>query len=288
MTENLARYVHQKAAVLERAGIDQARAEIEMILCYLRKCDRLHLYLDGMEFVTDEIQSAIDSIIDRRKTRYPLQYILGESWFYGRRFAVTPDVMVPTPETEFLCETAIAFAKDALSYPARILDLGTGSGVISVTLACELENCQVVAVDISEAALSVAKENARSHQVDKRIEFRKSNFFEVLSDTEKFDLILSNPPYITENDYKTLPPEVLADPKLALVSGADGLDAIRMIIGNAPGYLAEGGRIMFEIGYDQGAAVRGIAEPDQRYRSVSILQDLNDCDRLAVMKCGDG
>jgi len=281
--EQLPKLVSEKAAVLESAGIDQARPEIELILCHLLDVDRLHLYLDGAKKIDDQIISKLDEIIARRATRYPLQYILEESWFYGRKFFVSPAVMVPTPETELLCETALGYCRYRKYECPRILDIGVGSGVISVTMANELSNCRILALDNSPEAINVARKNAQDLGGTERIEFRESDFFSSVLPDERFDLILSNPPYITEADYKTLPPEVLADPKQALTSGEDGLDAIREILRKAPDHLAEGGRIMFEIGYNQSEKIADMTATDPRFTSLSILKDLNDIDRVVIL-----
>jgi release factor glutamine methyltransferase len=292
--DSLPLLITEKAKVLEDVGIDQGRAEIEIVLCHLLKCDRMNLFLSGALLINDDLLSRLDNIVKRRATRYPLQYILEESWFYGRRFFVSPAVMIPTPETELLCETAIRFVKKADLKKPRILDLGVGSGVISVTIAKELADCQIVAVDISPDAIEVAKRNARDlGTADKiegtadKIEFRQSDLFTAVTSDEKFDLILSNPPYISDEEYKTLPPEVLADPKVALTSGEEGLDAVKLILRDAPNYLTGGGRLMFEIGYNQAEWVQQLTETDDRYRSIVILKDLNDIDRVVLLACED-
>lgn len=283
--EQLPKFVSEKAAVLERAGIDQAKAEIELILCHLLDVDRLHLYLDGPQQIDQQVIDKLDRIISRRSTRYPLQYILEESWFYGRKFFVSPSVMVPTPETELLCETALGYCKFRAFERPRILDIGVGSGVISITMANELKDCRIVALDNSPEAISVAGKNTHDLGGEEEIEFRLSDFFSTVKADERFDLILSNPPYIKEADYKTLPPEVLADPRQALTSGEDGLDAIREILRKAPDHLAKAGRIMFEIGYDQSEKIAALTEKDARFTSLSIIKDFNNIDRVVILGC---
>ncbi|MFQ5498400.1 MAG: peptide chain release factor N(5)-glutamine methyltransferase [Candidatus Zixiibacteriota bacterium] len=275
----------EKAHLLEVVGIDQASAEIELILCHLLDVDRVNLYLHGSELLNEDVHKNLDAIIEQRRTRYPLQYILGESWFYGRRFEVSDSVMAPTPETELLCESAIRFVRVARLQQPRIVDLGIGSGVIAVTLACELSACRIVGLDISEEALAVARSNLANHHVSKHIELRQSDYFSSVLKSERFDLILSNPPYIAEGDYPTLDPEVLADPKIAMTAGDDGLDAVRVILRDAPNFLAPGGRIMFEIGAGQSQAVSDLTEKDSRYTSIVILKDLNDIDRIVILEC---
>ncbi len=285
MIERLPGFIGDKAQPLIDAGIDQGWAEVEIILCYLLKCDRLKLYMEGPGMIDESVVERLDEIIARRARRYPLQYILGEAWFYGRRFEVNPDVMVPTPETEGLVESALRFVKAAGLEQPRVADLGAGCGVIAVTIACELPAGEVVGLDISEEALAVARRNAAALECAGRIEFRRSDFFDAIGADETFDLILSNPPYIAEDDYRTLPPEVLADPKLALTSGAKGLDAISVILKQGPAHLAPGGRIMFEIGYDQAEQVKQLTAEHERYESIVIMKDLNNIDRVVILGC---
>lgn len=282
---SLPEFIARKAKVLESFGVESAAAEVEWILCFVTGFDRLHLYLHGADFLTQERLERIDEIIEKRLSRYPLQYILEESWFYGRKFFVSPAVMVPTPETESLVLRAIGFVKNKKLKEPRVLDIGVGSGVISVSVAAEIVDAVVVALDISEEAIEVAQRNAEDLKVTDRIEFRQSDLFESLKQGEKFDLILSNPPYIAEPDYAGLMKEVLADPKISLVAGAEGMDIIKELIGHAPDYLADGGRIMFEIGYDQSEKVAALTETDERYTSIEIIKDLNDIDRIVILGC---
>lgn len=286
MSMSLAPFIAEKSRVLSEAGIDQADAEIELILCHVLNVGRMELVLHGAERLTDDVRAEIDRIMARRLTREPLQHILGECWFFGRKFIVGPAVMVPAPETELLCEAAISFVQKRNLASPRILDVGVGSGVISLTVASELKIGQYVALDISPEAIAVAKQNAERYQLNGRIEFRESDLFSAVRPDERFDLILSNPPYIAEHEYATLPPEVLADPKISLTSGGEGMDAIKELVRIAPSYLAPGGRIMFEIGYDQAEKVAALTNSDSRYSSISILKDLANLDRVVILSCG--
>ena len=243
------------------------------------------MYLHGDSLIDEQAMAKIENIVSKRVTRYPLQYILSESWFYGRCFYVNESVMIPTPETELLCKAAIGFCETNKMQRPRILDIGTGSGVIAVTLAGELIDTEITAIDICQAALDVAKKNAAKLSPEKTISFLKSDLFESLNNTKKFDLVLSNPPYITEEEYLSVPPEVKADPKIAITSGSDGLDAIKVILKKAPDYLAVNGRIMFEIGHKQSEKISKLVESDSRYSSISILKDLNDIDRIVILSC---
>lgn len=285
MNEPLPKFIHQQAERLKRAGIDAGRAEVELILCHLLDQDRLHLYLNGKETIDDAVMGRFEEIMVRREKREPLQFILSEAYFYGRTFYVTPDVMAPTPETELLCEAATTFLTGQKIAAPEILDLGVGSGVISVTLALELDNSRIVSVDLSPPALEVARRNADKLGAGDRIDFRESDLFAAIEDGQQFDLIASNPPYIAERDYEGLPPEVLADPKMSLVGGEEGLDIITRILEQAPSYLKPNGRLMFEIGYDQAEKIAALTSHDSRYSSLTILKDLNDIDRIVILGC---
>lgn len=284
---HLPKFISERATVLEAAGVDSAAAEIEWILCHVLEVDRLNLYLHGVELLNHERIEQIDRIVERRATRYPLQYILEESWFYGRKFFVSPAVMAPTPETELLCEQAIRFLRTRETCCPRALDVGVGSGVIAVTVALEVPTSHVIALDISPEALAVARRNGSQLCRGFRIEFRQSNLFAAVRDSERFDVIVSNPPYIAEPDYPTLMPEVLADPKIAMTAGEEGLDIIKVLVAKAPDHLAPGGRLMFEIGYGQAEKVAKLTEQDERYDSISILRDLNNIDRIVILSCKD-
>lgn len=285
---HLPKFIATYGKQLEQAGIDRAKGEIEIILCYLLDCDRLQLYMYGEQLFKEKHLEQFKQIIEKRKTRYPLQLILEESWFYGRKFFVSPAVMVPTPETELLCETALGFIKKHQLTNPKIIDLGVGSGVIAVTLALELQSADITAIDISNDALQVAMKNAHDLNASSKIEFLQSDYFEKLDSAEAYDLIIANPPYISEDEYKELPPEVLADPKVSLTAGEFGLDCIKTIVRDAPDYLAPNGRIMFEIGYNQAELVTELTAADNRYSSIVILKDLNNIDRIVILGCDSG
>jgi release factor glutamine methyltransferase len=283
----LPHFISERAKILEDAGVECARVEVEWMLCHVLEVDRLNLYMHGQELLNDQATKRIDEIMARRVKRYPLQFILEEAFFYGRKFFVNSSVMAPTPETESLCEAAIGTIRTHKLSAPRILDVGTGSGVIAVTMAAEVDDISVVALDISGDALEVAKKNGRDLDVADKIDFRLSDFFAAIAPEEKFDIIMSNPPYITDGDYPTLQREVLEDPKIAMVGGADGLDAIRAIIAKAPDHLTPGGRIMFEIGFGQVDQIAKITEDDPRYTSFSYLKDLMGVDRIIILGCSD-
>lgn len=283
----LPKFIKEQAQRLAEVEIEVPAAEVEWMLCHVLNLDRLHLYLHGHTLFDDKKRERFEQIMTRRLTREPLQFILEESWFYGRKFYVNPSVMAPTPETEGLCEAALGFIENHNIEKPRILDLGTGSGVIAVTMASELEDCGVVALDVSPEALEVARRNARELEVADRIDFRQSNFFSAVNDDERFDMILSNPPYICDGDYDELPPEVKADPRIAMTAGPEGLDVIKVIVEQAPRYLRPGGRVMFETGLGQSDKVMAMAQEHGAYNHITCIKDLNDIDRIMIFGVGE-
>ncbi len=283
-TVNLNELISEADKKLQSVGIDAGQAEAEIILCELLDCERLQLYLEGPKLVTEKVLVNFNDIIDKRMTRYPLQYILGAAYFYGRKFVVNKDVMVPCPETELLLESVLRTARLSKSEPVRMLDIGTGSGVVSVSTKLESPEIEVTASDISTGALAVAKKNAERFGVLDKIDWIQSDLFENIDSSRKFDIIASNPPYINDDDYDTLPPEVKADPTLSLLGGGKGMEIIERLLKEAPEYMNPSGTLMFEIGYDQAELIFSTVEKDDRYISCSLFKDLADIDRVIICK----
>lgn len=241
----------QAAARLETAGVPDARLDAELLLARVLHEDRLRMRLDGQRTLGDAQRSEYDTLIARRQTREPLQYIEGEAAFMGLTFRVAPGVLIPRQDTEILCEEALLRMKPG----TRVLDVGTGSGALAVSLARLGRDAQVTAVDVSDAALAIARDNAR--RLGAQVRFVKSDCFAALAG-ERFDLIVSNPPYISREEMETLMPEVQREPELALAGGEDGLDFYRRIAREASAHLLPGGCLLFEIGWRQRDAVSAL------------------------------
>lgn len=269
---------------LAAVGIDAAVAEVELILCDLLDVDRLRLYLDGSTLINDRVLKKFDAIVSKRLTRYPLQFILGSTWFYGRKFLVNEDVMAPCPETELLLVSILRAVRFCKSDPVRLLDVGVGAGVVALSAKLEKPELVVTAIDISEEALQVARVNAERFGISDSIRFIRSDLFQGIDSGERFDIIASNPPYIAEDEYDDLPPEVKADPKISLLAGPGGLDVIEPLIGRSPDYLSRPGYLIFEIGDNQADAVFEMVKADGRYCDCSLLKDLNDIDRIVICR----
>ena len=240
-------------ARLEQAGVPDADVDAAYLLASVLKEDTLAMRINGHRALTEEQEKAFDALCDRRAAREPLQYILGETEFMGLTFHVEPGVLIPRADTEILVEKALAWMKPG----ARVLDIGTGSGAIAVSLAKLGRQAQVTAVDVSDRALEIARQNAKRNGA--AIEFVKSDCFSALKG-RKYDMIVSNPPYISEDEMRGLMPEVTREPELALFGGADGLDFYRRISREAPEYLNEGGCLLFEIGWLQKDAVSALVK----------------------------
>jgi len=263
-------------SALDQGGISNATRDARLLAAHVCDIDPSRVTLHEMDKVSEAVIARFDDAITQRLNHRPVSRIIGVRQFWGRNFQVTDDVLDPRGDTE----TLIA---EALQTPAkRILDLGTGSGILGITLAAEQVDAVVVVTDISKAALLVAKTNAKRHDVEDRIEFIESDWFDSLHG--KFDLIISNPPYIGENELEGLESDVIDyDPIIALTPGGDGIAPYRIIAGQAQNYLNENGRVIVEIGHLQGKDVKNLFL-QAGFSGVQILQDLEGKDRAIVAK----
>ena len=264
-----------RAAVqaLTAAGIPEAAADARHLVAHALGVPRDRLILMGPDPMPVTAQNSLDALLARRTAREPVARIIGQRLFWGRSFAVTPDVLDPRADTETLIATALEGA-----VPARLLDLGTGSGAIALTLLAEWPQARAVATDVSRAALSVAARNAQALGVAERLELCLSDWFDAV--TGRFELILSNPPYIAADEMPDLAPEVLLhDPAMALSPGGDGLGPYRIIASQAAAYLAPEGRVMVEIGWRQGDAVGAIFAAEG-WRDLRLIRDMEGRDRV--------
>jgi len=259
--------------------------EAELLFTELFNCDRLSLYLEKRPAITKDKLALISSVLKRRITGEPIQYVLGKTEFMGLKFKVTPDVFIPRPETEILVETAIKLVHrpQSIVHSYNILDLGTGSGCIAVLLTKFLPNAKISAVDISGRAIQLAKENARLNKVE--IDFIQSDLFNTVDyRLSTIDLIVSNPPYITSAEIDNLQPEIQYEPRLALDGGKDGLEFYRKIISLSPYYLKKDGLLIMEMGFNQAGAIRNIFKISGKFKILEVVKDYNNIDRVVVAR----
>ena len=262
------------AAALAQARQTIPISEARLLLRHLLGCTAAWLEAHRDDALEAPAAAAFEALVARRTAGEPIAYLTGRREFYGRDFAVTPAVLIPRPETELL----IDLGKAAVSGSAkpRILDLGCGSGCVAITLALELPGAEVTALDVSAAALDIARSNAGRLRAP--IHLMQSNWFAALGAEERFDLIVANPPYVAEGDPHLNEGDLRFEPALALACGPDGLDAIRHIVAAAPTHLRAGGHLFFEHGYDQAEAVAallrhaGFSAIDQHRDLASIVR----------------
>jgi release factor glutamine methyltransferase len=258
-------------------GVENARLNAEHLLAHALGLKRMELYLQFDRPLTESERAPLRDLVKRRGAREPLQHVLGTAEFHGRTFACDKRALVPRPETEQLVELALEVAKDKPA--ATILDIGTGSGVIALTIALELPSATLHATDLSPDALALAAENAARHALTDRIVFHQADLLP--PDDARFDLIIANLPYIPAEEIASLSPEVRHDPASALDGGADGLDLIRRLIETAPDRLAPGGALLLEIGLGQADAVNTLLSA-RKFRDISVRPDYQNIPRFAV------
>lgn len=269
--------------VLRRAGVPESRREAASLLAHALGRDRTFLITHAEEEVPAEIVALFRSLVERRAQGEPLQYITGHTEFFKLDFEVTPDVLIPRPETELLVETALDLLqrKDA----PLVCDVGTGSGCIVISILHESARALGLGLDISEAALDVARRNALRHGVEERLSLMLSDCFEALSETDKrFDMIVSNPPYVAEDALEGLQREVRDfEPRSALTPGGDGLAVIRRLLVEAPSLLQTGGHLLMEIGFDQHEAVGKLIDA-RSWELLDIHKDLQGIPRTVALR----
>ena len=240
-----------------RAGIETARLDAEVLLAHALETERLKLYVDYEKPVLAAERDRYRTLVQRRATeRVPVSLLLGEREFWSLRFRVSADVLTPRPETETLVEAALGKIKQMAADspkradPIRVLDLGTGSGAIALSLAAELPDVEITATDLSKPALQIAAENADDLHTRERVRLLAGDLFEPVA-TERFDVVVSNPPYVGRDESASLPPELSHEPEMALFAGADGLDVIRRLVAEAGDHLSPGGWLLIELSPEQ-------------------------------------
>lgn len=273
--------LNEASTVLEKAGIAEPQLEARSLLGFAIGADRTYLLTNPHTEVSSDKESRFREILALRCARVPFQHITGVQEFYGLDFRVTSDVLIPRPETEILVEAACDFLKEKET--PTFAEVGVGSGCISVSILHNVPTATAIGLEISEAAIEIASENAMRHGVLSRLELRQSDVFSALT-VERFDLIVSNPPYIPAEDFDGLQPEVRDfDPRNALTDEGDGLSVIRKIVEHSQRFLNANGALLMEIGFGQSDAVRAMFHSDA-WSSVDVLDDLQSIPRTVFAK----
>lgn len=283
-TTSIAQVIVEAAQILRRAGVPEARREAGSLLAFAIARDRTFLITHGDECLAPAEVSLYREFVERRAVGEPLQYITGQQEFYGLAFEVTPDVLIPRPETELLVETALDLLRET-SEPPLICDVGTGSGCIAITLLHEQAQASGVALDISQPALLVAARNAARHGIGERLLLVASDCFGALNPSSaRFSLVVSNPPYVAARALEGLQREVREhEPRVALSPGGDGLAIIKRIMADAPRFLNSGGHLLMEIGFDQHEAVMSLIEREV-WQLLDIHKDLQGIPRTVAVR----
>jgi release factor glutamine methyltransferase len=281
----IAQATREAAHILQRAGLGDARREAASLLAHAIARDRTFLITHAEDGLPSESAIIFRDYVERRAAGEPLQYITGRQEFFSLDFEVTPDVLIPRPETELLVETALGLLDEVGAKEAFVCDVGTGSGCIPVAILHERESVRACGLDISQAALKVAARNAARHDVLKRLTLVASDCFDALDERDaRFNLIVSNPPYVAAAALAGLQREVRDhEPRVALTPGPDGLRLIRRLLIDSTRFLEAGGYFLMEIGYDQHEAVHQLIDR-AAWRLLDIHKDLQGIPRIVALQ----
>jgi release factor glutamine methyltransferase len=274
--------IQRSAEFLQRKQVESPRLQAELLLAHVLKMPRLKLYLNFEKALDSAEEQAMRELVQRRGKREPLQHLVGSVNFCGYELEVNRDVLIARPETELLAELGWIYLNTLPGSELKALDLGTGSGCLPITIAAKCVRVSFDTVDVSAAALMVARRNAERHQVANRVKFHEGDLFQPLPAGTRYHLIVSNPPYIEAAEIETLEPEVRDfDPRLALDGGADGLDFYRRLAKEAAAWLLADGRLMAEFGEGQGVAIREILEAEN-WTVHALEKDLSGRERFVI------
>ena len=279
---NLKEALNVASEELMKTGSLDAKLEAEVLLRHVLKIDRAAMFRDLDEDISMEDSSNIASLVKRRIKKEPLAYITGVKEFYGLPFVVSEDVLIPRQETELLVDAAIVQAKSLGKNQISIVDVGTGSGAIAVSLALNIPTSSIIAVDISEAALAIADDNRRTHGLYSRIKLRRGNLLEPIID--KIDILVSNLPYIRSDKLTSLQEEVLREPVVALDGGYDGLELIKRLLFQAVDKMSNPGVILFEIDPDQASEAVKLCQQFFPSAITTVLKDLSNNERAVLLE----
>lgn len=275
--------IAQGCEELSRAGIEEAREECERILMKLFDCARSAIYLEKHELILSGLRERFLTILEKRTRRIPLAYLLKETDFWKETLCVDERCLIPRPETEILVEQVLKACRSHGAESFSFLDIGTGSGAIAVAILRECQNARGTLLDVSGEALDVAEENLRRYSLGDRARTVRGDLFGALHPDDRFDWIISNPPYLSEEDLKNLQKELMFEPRQALDGGKDGLDFFRRIIQEAAGYLNPGGCLALELGQGQADRVSKWLH-DAGYVNIHRFKDHLGIERVLIAR----
>lgn len=273
---------------LKKNSQNLARQEAELLLSFLLQCERIDLYLEKGKTIPQEIFNNFIQLVEKRKFGFPLQYLINETCFFGLKFFVQEGVFIPRPETEVLVEQVIKTIQANFQKQVEILELCTGCGNIAVSLTKYIPNCKIVATDISSLALELAAQNAKRHGVEARISFLAGDLFSALAQEEvlgkRFDIIIANPPYLSQRDFENLQPELHYEPRDALAGGKDGLNFYSRIIRAGERFLTRDGFLAFEFGDKHKQDIWEMLEKSKNFSQHDFFKDLNQIYRFVISR----
>ena len=281
MSASIGTALSEAARMLDANRISEPRFDAGVLMSHVIGRDRAFLVAHPEATITGQQLKQFEDFVARRAQGEPLQYITGHQEFFKLDFEVTPDVLIPRPETELIVEAVLELVHTDTQF--TFADIGTGSGCLAVSILNECRKAHALAIDTSEQALRVARRNAKRHRVADRLRLVQSDLFDAISVNETLDLIVSNPPYVSDDEMKTLQREVQREPRAALAGGSDGLTLIRRLLLDAPGHLRPGGYLVFEFGINQDGAIRDLADREV-WKLIEIRNDLQQIPRTMVLR----
>ena len=279
--------LEKSSAYLQEKDIDAARLSAELLLSHTLSCERIQLYTTFDQAVPELVLARYRQLIKLRAQHVPVGYLTGKAFFYSLEFNVNPDVLIPRPETELLVEQVINICRTSHFFNPGILEIGTGSGCVTIALAKNLPHAEFIATDISTPALTVAKDNAQKHELANRVTFAQGDLFQALNQHSQrpggFDFIVSNPPYISRQEMPDLPADVRQyEPRLALLAGDEALAVHRRIVDGAQEYLAPHGKLLMELGHQQAQLALELLENSGYLYDVRTVRDLQGHERVVI------
>ena len=288
-TENpwtIKRLLEWTSGYLSQNGSDSGRLDAEILLAQSLGCQRIDLYTRFDQIPADQQLSQYRGLVKQRAGGTPVAYLVGHREFFSLPFKVNKSVLIPRPETEMLVIKTLDLlkARPDKNETVQLIDVGTGSGNIAITIAKHWKNCRIQALDISDEALAVARENAVQHKVADRIEFVQSDLFEKIDSSRRFDLVISNPPYIAIGDAEVAPDVKNHEPQIALFAGDDGMEVIARLVPQAAAYLKSGGYLLFEISPFIEIKCRDLLDSTEEFEKAEVFNDIANLPRVAMAR----